>query len=239
MGDPQSLNLYAYMMNNPLAGVDADGHGDRERGKPQPSEQPGGQDTLQQCSGADQGAGLCHAGEISVQGTGQQQNDGTPSVIVHGGGHWWNKIGSWFSGHAAAAGIAFARFGRLGGPAHRAAIGRISRLLEESGYSVTQEKYIPTPNGAKGYRFSDVYGKNDSTGEVRMYQVGRTNANGSPVSREVQAMDDIQGATGLRPQFIDYNNPVVTGEVPVIPTSDTPTPGAGEIPEGESPIEEP
>jgi RHS repeat-associated protein len=26
MGDPQSLNLYAYLMNNPLAGVDADGH---------------------------------------------------------------------------------------------------------------------------------------------------------------------------------------------------------------------
>jgi len=26
LGDPQSLNLYAYMMNNPLGGVDADGH---------------------------------------------------------------------------------------------------------------------------------------------------------------------------------------------------------------------
>jgi hypothetical protein len=27
LDDPQSLNLYAYMMNNPLAGVDSDGHG--------------------------------------------------------------------------------------------------------------------------------------------------------------------------------------------------------------------
>ena len=26
LGDPQSLNLYAYLLNNPLAGVDADGH---------------------------------------------------------------------------------------------------------------------------------------------------------------------------------------------------------------------
>jgi hypothetical protein len=26
LGDPQTLNLYAYLMNNPLAGVDADGH---------------------------------------------------------------------------------------------------------------------------------------------------------------------------------------------------------------------
>lgn len=30
MGDPQSLNLYAYMRNNPLGGVDADGHGPLE-----------------------------------------------------------------------------------------------------------------------------------------------------------------------------------------------------------------
>jgi hypothetical protein len=160
----------------------------------------------------------------------QQQNDGTPSVIVHGGNHWWNRLG-------ASLAIGFARFGRLGGPAHRAAIGRISQLLEESGYSVTQEKYIPTENGAKGYRFADVYGKNDSTGEVRLYQVGRTNANGTPVSREVQAMDDIEGATGIRPQFIDYNNPVLTGEMPVMPTGDMPAPGAGGIPEGEIPIE--
>ncbi|MDR3414518.1 MAG: RHS repeat-associated core domain-containing protein, partial [Formivibrio sp.] len=29
MGDPQSLNLYAYVRNNPLTGVDADGHCDK------------------------------------------------------------------------------------------------------------------------------------------------------------------------------------------------------------------
>jgi RHS repeat-associated protein len=28
LGDPQSLNLYSYLMNNPLGGVDADGHAD-------------------------------------------------------------------------------------------------------------------------------------------------------------------------------------------------------------------
>jgi RHS repeat-associated protein len=39
LDDPQTLNLYAYLRDNPLAGVDADGHGDREREKPQPSEQ--------------------------------------------------------------------------------------------------------------------------------------------------------------------------------------------------------
>ncbi|MGO9776931.1 MAG: RHS repeat-associated core domain-containing protein, partial [Terracidiphilus sp.] len=30
LDNPQSLNLYAYMMNNPLAGVDADGHGPQD-----------------------------------------------------------------------------------------------------------------------------------------------------------------------------------------------------------------
>lgn len=156
------------------------------------------------------------------------QQQVTTTITVHAGGHWRNRLGHWFGGTSLA--IGFARFGRLGGPAHRAAIGRISRLLEESGYSVSQEKYIPTPNGAKGYRFADVYGKNDSTGEVRMYQVGRTNANGTPVSREVQAMDDIEGSTGIRPQFIDYNSPLATGEMPVMPMGDMPEPEIPEIP---------
>jgi hypothetical protein len=124
---------------------------------------------------------------------------------------------NWFSRAFAAAGVAFARFGRLGGPAHRGAISRISRILQEDGYSVTPEKYIPTPNGSKGYRFADVYAENKSTGEVRMYQVGRTNANGTPVAREVRALDDIQGSTGIRPQFIDYNSPVATGEFAPVP----------------------
>jgi hypothetical protein len=31
MGDPQSLNLYAYVRNNPLATTDADGHTDNDR----------------------------------------------------------------------------------------------------------------------------------------------------------------------------------------------------------------
>jgi hypothetical protein len=83
---------------------------------------------------------------------------------------------------------------------------------------VTPEKYVPTPNGVKGSRFVDVYGENKATGQIRMYQVGKTNADGTPVTREVQAMDDIEGATGIRPQFIDYNSPLVTGVLPSMPT---------------------
>jgi RHS repeat-associated protein len=103
LGDPQSLNLYAYLMNNPLAGVDADGHGDREREKPQPSEQPGGQDTLHVCTGAEQGAGKCSGGDVSIiPGTGQQQSGSSSgggfwSGLKHGfsnllHGHLWNYV---------------------------------------------------------------------------------------------------------------------------------------------------
>jgi len=221
LGNPQTLNLYSYVGNNPLSAVDPDGH----------QNTPGGTQCGQTVSIAcsdpgDEAAGELKASEsqyVAQLQQAQQQIHTETTVTVTAKSHWWSRLGTSLA-------IGFARFGRLGGPAHRAAIGRISRILEEDGYSVTQEKYIPTENGAKGYRFADVYGKNNSTGEVRMYQVGRTNANGTPVSREVQAMDDIQGATGIRPQFIDYNNPVVTGEMPVMPMGDMPEPEIPEIP---------
>lgn len=99
--------------------------------------------------------------------------------------------------------VPFIRWGRLGGPAHRAAINRIASRLEEEGYTVTREAYIKTPNGAKSYRFVDVAGEKD--GETIYYQVGKQNLNGTPVAREVRAMDDIEGATGIRPEFVPYN----------------------------------
>ena len=91
---------------------------------------------------------------------------------------------------------------------------RVSGTLEADGYTVRQEVRIPTPNGAKSSRWVDVAGyKGD---DVRYYQSGRQNLNGSPVSREVQALDDIEGATGIRPSFVPYN----VGEpmsVPIMP----------------------
>ena len=86
MDDPQSLNLYAYLRDNPLAGVDADGHGGAERAKQEPGDQPGGQDTLHVCSGAEQGAGKCSGGDVSIiQGTGQQQAPSIGGVGIAGG----------------------------------------------------------------------------------------------------------------------------------------------------------
>jgi hypothetical protein len=68
-----------------------------------------------------------------------------------------------------------------------------------------------------------------------MYQVGRQNLDGSPVVREVQALDDIEEATGIRPNFVPYNigDPNFGG-----PGANDIPPGAGVAPgEGEVPVD--
>ena len=66
---------------------------------------------------------------------------------------------------------------------------------------------VKTPGGTKEKRFIDLKGTNTETGETQTMQVGKQNKNGTPVSREVKALDDIQKATKQRPVFIPYNNP--------------------------------
>jgi RHS repeat-associated protein len=63
LDDPQTLNLYAYVGNNPMTRFDADGHG------------------IQSCTGKQQGAGECHAGEISDQGTAKVDKDKVAETI--------------------------------------------------------------------------------------------------------------------------------------------------------------
>jgi len=47
---------------------------------------------------------------------------------------------------------------------------------------------VNTPLGSKGSRYIDVVGVKERTGETKMYQVGDKNKDGTPVSREQQAM---------------------------------------------------
>lgn len=93
---------------------------------------------------------------------------------------------------------------------------------------------VPTPNGAKSSRWVDVVGTKD--GQVRMYQVGKQNLDGTPVAREVGALDDIEGATGVRPTFVPYN----AGEPDFVPAYLAPAvaPGEGVAPgDGDVPVE--
>jgi len=96
-------------------------------------------------------------------------------------------------------------YGRLGGPEHRQEVGRVGDELEARGLDVQYEYYVRTPEGRKRGRFIDVVGIDPNTGEpVEFHQVGRETTRGQPVARERYALDDIEQATGNRPEFHPY-----------------------------------
>ena len=207
INDPQSLNLYSYVRNNPVTRLDLDGHME--------SRFSIGGDGWGASDGISNG--LVHPMLAAFVSGATEAQQTTDSITVTANSHWWNRVGHWFGGTSV--GIGFARFGRLGGPAHRAAVNAASDLLRNEGYIVTQEKYVRTPNGAKQGRFIDTYGeKAGSNGIVtKSFQIGRTNNNGSPVAREVGAMNDIEGAGFARPNFLDYQSPFPMGDAGPIP----------------------
>jgi hypothetical protein len=97
-------------------------------------------------------------------------------------------------------------YGRLGGPAHQQKVSEIVSGIESRGLEPAREIRIPTPAGSKSQRYIDVGARDPVTGNiVETYQVGRQTKSGLPVSRERQALDDIEHATGQRPKFEPYN----------------------------------
>jgi hypothetical protein len=71
------------------------------------------------------------------------------------------------------------------------------------GGTITEET-IQTPNGTKTRRRADItFDRQDGTSYRE--QVGKQDSKGEPVTREKQALDDIEGATGERPGFTPYN----------------------------------
>lgn len=66
-----------------------------------------------------------------------------------------------------------------------------------------KERLIPTPGGNKSGRRPDVLYK-DCNGNLCGVNVGKTKANGSPIKREQQALNDLNGA-GLPTKFQRYD----------------------------------
>ena len=95
--------------------------------------------------------------------------------------------------------------GKNGGEAHQKTIDKEEAKMKQEGFETQREVMVKTPNGEKSKRFIDLQGKNPKTGQVKQVQVGKQNKNGTPVSRERKAMDDVQNATGKRPEFVPYN----------------------------------
>ncbi|MBC7946551.1 MAG: hypothetical protein H7Y42_01635, partial [Chitinophagaceae bacterium] len=97
-------------------------------------------------------------------------------------------------------------YGKRGGPAHQNKVAEVSDDLGKKGYDkIETEVQVKTPGGKKETRYVDVQGTNTTTGEVLQVQVGKKNKDWTPVSRERQALDDIEKATKARPLFVPYN----------------------------------
>lgn len=97
-------------------------------------------------------------------------------------------------------------YGRKGGPAHQSKVEEIAADIESRGLLPRTEHKVSTPGGHKETRYIDVVAKDAKGNVVEMHQVGRQTKGGNPVSREVKALDDVQGATNQRPTYHPYNN---------------------------------
>jgi RHS repeat-associated protein len=96
--------------------------------------------------------------------------------------------------------------GKKGGSAHQQKVSQSIDNLKDEGFDVIEtEVMVKTPGGNKGKRFIDVRGTNSKTGATKDIQVGRKNKRGDAVARERRALDDIENATGSRPEFVPYN----------------------------------
>ncbi|AUX27821.1 uncharacterized protein SOCEGT47_084190 [Sorangium cellulosum] len=93
---------------------------------------------------------------------------------------------------------------------HNATIRAEADALEAGGNTIVagggraKERLIPTPGGHKAGRRPDIlYETPDGT--LRGRNVGRTRADGTPVTRETQALDDLNGPGGVPTDFIPYD----------------------------------
>ncbi len=96
-------------------------------------------------------------------------------------------------------------YGKMGGPEHKAKVAQVAEEVKARSLKVKLEHYIKTPGGAKPVRYVDVVGRDANDNIVEMHQIGRQTKAGQPVAREIEALDDIERATGIRPIFHPYN----------------------------------
>ena len=92
---------------------------------------------------------------------------------------------------------------------HNATIRARIRELKKDGHvhlggGSKTEEVIPTPGGCKSCRRPDITTRAPD-GSVYRENVGRATSSGQPVRREVEALNDIEHATGQRPAFTSYN----------------------------------
>jgi hypothetical protein len=93
---------------------------------------------------------------------------------------------------------------------HNAKIRAIAEELKRKGNKILAgggeqpEKLVPTDGGIKSGRRPDIIYQTPS-GEINAINVGLTNADGTPITREAQALQDLNGPGKLPTKFVPYD----------------------------------
>ncbi len=103
-------------------------------------------------------------------------------------------------------------YGKKGEPAHQKVIESITP--KEKRNFIRNEVKFDTTGGTKAYRYADAVEYNKNGEVVAIYQVGKVNKNGTVISRESKAIEDIMNSddyNGAPIYFLPYNSDI--GEI--------------------------
>lgn len=212
-GNPQSLNLYSYVNNNPTTTRDPDGH------------VTGVEDSAAVLIGA----AVVFTGAVIIYESQPEQQRNFANATRQAYTNTVDTVKGWFS-HPDNTGKnapppattptnvqndipssesqqgavdnspinSSKRPGTLGKPDHQATAAEEAAKYGPTGQT---EVTVPTPGGEKGSRRIDA--ANVQNGKVTgATQVIRPNKNGTPPARETRAAADIQRATGVKPKLV-------------------------------------
>jgi RHS repeat-associated protein len=175
--DPQTLNLYGYVRNNPLSHADVDGHCLEDA-----------------CIIEGAITGVLMLSSYIASPAGQQTiNNGAGAIQSIAG-----AISGLFHSESTATANPN-RPGTLGKPDHQE-----TARQEAERINGQREVPIPTPGGQKDGRRADVVGTNPETGQPEIVQVYRPTPAGNVPQREKDAAQDIQGATGIARRWFPF-----------------------------------
>jgi len=188
-GNPQSLNLYSYVKNNPTTVGDPDGHC--------------AEDACVIEGTAAIGAAVYVGGAALVAGTaavlstpsGQRSLSTFTSAASQSISDSISGIKSFFSKSESKPTPPNPN-GSKGAPDHQATADE-----EAAKMGGDREVRVQTPEGEKGSRVIDA-ARTENGKVVEATQVIRPNKDGTPPAREVRAASDIQKATGVQPKLV-------------------------------------
>jgi hypothetical protein len=184
LDDPQSLNLYAYVRNNPLTKVDADGHCLEDA-----------------CVAETLTVGFLGVAALEA---GREYYNSTPQGQASLNGAW-NAAKENFSSNMQAVKNKLSNiFNSDKKPGTRGKPGQVKETVKEEAEKIggKPEVPIPTPGGHKEGRVGDAVAK-DADGKVTaVTQVIRPTPAGNVPLREQKAAQDIEKATGVKPKLV-------------------------------------